>query len=70
MPAETRIRLGDAEVAALARVSFGLGDAGPELLPADEYEDAQGVLVAVREGAGWSSSRSRAGGPRPTWRRG
>ena len=34
---ETRSRLGDAEVAALARVSFGLGDAGPELPPADEY---------------------------------
>ena len=46
---DTRTRLGDAEVAALARVSFGLGDAGPGLLPADEYEDAQGVLVAVRE---------------------
>ena len=46
---DIRIRLGDAEVAALARVSFGLGDAGPELPPADEYEDAQGVLVAVRE---------------------
>ena len=47
--AETRSRLGDAEVAALARVSFGLGDAVPELPAADTYEDAQGVLVAVRE---------------------
>jgi len=46
---ETRSRLGDAEVAALARYSFGLSDAPPELPAADAYEDAQGVLVAVRE---------------------
>ncbi len=47
--AETRSRLGDAEVAALARYSFGLGGTAPDLPSADAYEDAQGVLVAVRE---------------------
>jgi sulfate adenylyltransferase len=46
---DTRTRLGDAEVAAMARVAFGLGDAVPEVPAADAYEDAQGVLVAVRE---------------------
>ena len=46
---DTRSRLGDAEVAALARHAFGLGDAVPELPVAEAYEDAQGVPVAVRE---------------------
>jgi sulfate adenylyltransferase len=47
MPA-SRSRLGDAEVAALARYDFGLTGAAPDLPVAEEYEDAQGVLVAVR----------------------
>ena len=47
MPAP-RSRLGDAEVAALARSHFGLTGTVPDLPAADEYEDAQGVLVAVR----------------------
>lgn len=46
-----RARLTDAQVAAVARYSFGLGSAVPELPPADEWEDAQGVLVA-RQGEG------------------
>ncbi len=47
---DTRSRLSDTQVAALARYSFALDDAAPELPAAEEYEDAQGVLVAVREG--------------------
>lgn len=45
----TRIRLGDIQVAAVARYGFGL-DGVPELPPAAEYEDAQGVLVATSDG--------------------
>ncbi|MCF6734601.1 adenylyl-sulfate kinase [Blastococcus sp. KM273129] len=45
-----RSRLGDAQVAAVARYHFGLADAAPELPPAEEYEDAQGVLVATSDG--------------------
>ncbi|SEL20832.1 sulfate adenylyltransferase [Blastococcus sp. DSM 46786] len=48
MPA--RLRLGDAQVAAVARFHYGLVDAAPELPPAEEYEDAQGVLVATSDG--------------------
>ncbi|SFF51579.1 adenylyl-sulfate kinase [Blastococcus tunisiensis] len=44
-----RIRLSDAQVAAVARYGFGLGGL-PELPPAAEYEDAQGVLVATSDG--------------------
>ncbi|WP_324275643.1 hypothetical protein [Blastococcus brunescens] len=40
MPAP-RLRLSDAQVAAVARYGFGL-DGLPELPPAAEYEDAQG----------------------------
>lgn len=47
----TRIRLSDAQVAAVARRHFGLTSAPPDLPPAGEFEDAQGVLVAVREGS-------------------
>ncbi|MGY2085170.1 adenylyl-sulfate kinase [Blastococcus sp. SYSU DS0539] len=50
MPARTR--LSDAHVAALARYSFGLTAAVPDLPPGDAFEDAQGVPVAVREGDG------------------
>ncbi|WNV76392.1 adenylyl-sulfate kinase [Geodermatophilus sp. DSM 44513] len=46
-----RTRLTDAQVAALARHRFGLG-AVPDLPPAEGFEDAQGVLVAVREAEG------------------
>jgi sulfate adenylyltransferase len=45
-----RLRLGDAQVAALARFHHGLVAAAPELPPAEEYEDAQGVLVATSDG--------------------
>ncbi|MDP5185280.1 adenylyl-sulfate kinase [Blastococcus sp. BMG 814] len=48
MPA--RCRLGDAQVAAVARFHHGLVDAAPELPPAEEYEDAQGVLVGTSDG--------------------
>ncbi|SDF27222.1 sulfate adenylyltransferase [Blastococcus aurantiacus] len=46
---DTRSRLDDAEVAALARHAFGLAEAVSGLPTAEAYEDAQGVLVAVRE---------------------
>lgn len=52
--AAARSRLGDAEVAALARYHFGLTGTAPELPAAEEYEDAQGVLVAVRDAGGLS----------------
>ncbi|WP_051004806.1 adenylyl-sulfate kinase [Blastococcus saxobsidens] len=42
-----RARLSDAQVAAVARYCFGIGSTAPDLPPADEYEDAQGVLVAT-----------------------
>jgi sulfate adenylyltransferase len=45
-----RCRLGDAQVAAVARFHFGLVDAAPDLPPGEEYEDAQGVLVASTDG--------------------
>lgn len=41
-----RIRLGDAEVAAIARYHFGISGA-PDLPDAAEFEDAQGVPVAT-----------------------
>ena len=44
-----RIRLSDAEVAAIARYSFGISGA-PELPDAVEFEDAQGVPVATSVG--------------------
>ena len=47
--AQTRARLSDAELAALARYAFGLTRELPALPHADELEDAEGVLVAVRE---------------------
>ena len=47
----TRIRLGDAQVADVARYAFGRAGL-PELPPAEEYEDAQGVLVATSDGEG------------------
>ena len=50
--AEPRTRLTDAQLAALARYGFGLGAGVPELPPAAELEDAEGVLVATRDGAG------------------
>jgi sulfate adenylyltransferase len=46
---ETRARLDDAQVAAVARFRAGLGPL-PDLPPAGEYEDAQGVLVATAAG--------------------
>ncbi|GAB3365824.1 adenylyl-sulfate kinase [Modestobacter lapidis] len=46
-----RSRLTDAQLAALARTGFGLAAPVPGLLPAaDELEDAEGVLVATRDG--------------------
>ena len=49
--APTRSRLTDAQLAALARYGFGLTPAEPGTLPAsDELEDAEGVLVATRDG--------------------
>jgi sulfate adenylyltransferase len=48
--ATPRSRLSDAQLAALARYGFGLTPAVPDL-PADaELEDAEGVLVATRDG--------------------
>ena len=48
--ASARSRLTDAQLAALARYGFGLTPA-PEGLPqADELEDAEGLLVATRDG--------------------
>lgn len=47
--APLRSRLTPAQLAALARYEFGLG-AAPEL-PAADWEDAQGVLVATASGA-------------------
>ena len=44
-----RIRLSDAEVAAIARYHFGISGA-PELPEAVEFEDAQGVPVATSAG--------------------
>ncbi|SOE00393.1 adenylyl-sulfate kinase [Blastococcus haudaquaticus] len=44
-----RIRLSDAQVAEVARYAFGLAGL-PELPPAEEYEDTQGVLVATSDG--------------------
>jgi sulfate adenylyltransferase len=41
-----RSRLTDAQVAALARYSFGLSPTVPDLPQSGEWEDAQGVLVA------------------------
>jgi sulfate adenylyltransferase len=46
----TRSRLADAQLAALARHHFGLAPAVPQLPAADEWEDAEGVLVATRDG--------------------
>ncbi|MGY2127303.1 adenylyl-sulfate kinase [Blastococcus sp. SYSU DS0617] len=45
---ETRVRLGEDDVAALARYSFGLSGTAPDLPEAAAYEDAQGVVVATR----------------------
>jgi len=45
----TRARLSDAQLAALARAAFGLVPGLPQLPDADAWEDAEGVLVAVRE---------------------
>jgi sulfate adenylyltransferase len=44
-----RARLSNAELAAVARLAFGLGDGEPELPTAAELEDAEGVLVATRD---------------------
>ncbi|SDY75409.1 sulfate adenylyltransferase [Modestobacter sp. DSM 44400] len=54
--AQTRMRLTDIQLAALARSAFGLASS-PQLPGADgsgdtEFEDAEGVLVAVRDHAG------------------
>ncbi|WP_369140771.1 adenylyl-sulfate kinase [Modestobacter versicolor] len=48
--ADTRARLSDAQLAALARYDFGLTTEPPELPEADGYEDAEGVLVATADG--------------------
>ncbi|WP_456614732.1 adenylyl-sulfate kinase [Blastococcus sp. SYSU DS0828] len=45
-----RCRLGDAQVAAVARYHFGLVGSAPDLPAAEEYEDAQGVVVATSDG--------------------
>ncbi len=49
---EIRTRLDDTQVAALARRSFELVHGAPDLPPGTEFEDAQGVLVAVLEPGG------------------
>ena len=47
--ANSRSRLSDAQLAALARYGFGLVPAVPDLPDAAELEDAEGVLVATRQ---------------------
>ncbi|MGY1840862.1 MULTISPECIES: adenylyl-sulfate kinase [unclassified Modestobacter] len=46
--APTRTRLTHAQLADLARHAFGLTAGAADLPPAEEYEDAEGVLVATR----------------------
>src|SRR3954470_17276161 len=46
-PTVHRVRLTDAQLAAVARHAFGLGDAAP-LPDGEEWEDAEGALVATR----------------------
>src|SRR3954453_14975904 len=63
---QSRVRLSHTELAALARYAFGLSPEAPDLPPAAEYEDAEGVLVAtaadgglaVREIPRWRSPAS------------
>jgi len=63
---QSRVRLSHTELAALARHAFGLAPEAPDLPPATEYEDAEGVLVAtaadgglaVREIPRWRSPAS------------
>ena len=43
-----RTRMTDDMIAALARHGFGLVDGVPDLPPAGELEDAEGLLVATR----------------------
>ncbi|MCZ2836058.1 adenylyl-sulfate kinase [Modestobacter sp. VKM Ac-2985] len=50
--AQTRARLTDTELAALARYGFGLVAGAPAVPPAAELEDAEGVLVATRDDGG------------------
>ena len=50
--AATRTRLSNAQLAALARYEFGLTPDVPDLPPARELEDAEGVLVATADGDG------------------
>lgn len=50
--ANSRSRLSDAQLAALARYCFGLVAAVPSLPDAAELEDAEGVLVATRQDGG------------------
>jgi sulfate adenylyltransferase len=52
--AATRTRLSNAQLAALARYAFGLTPDVPDLPPARELEDAEGVLVATADGDGLS----------------
>jgi sulfate adenylyltransferase len=49
---DQRARLSNAQIAALARFGFGLVEAAPDLPPAAELTDAEGVLLATRDGAG------------------
>jgi len=49
---EQRARLSNAELAALARIGFGLVESEPPLPSAAELEDAEGVLVATRSDSG------------------
>jgi len=50
--AQNRMRLTHAQLADLARYSFGLTTAPPDLPPATDVEDAEGVLVATRDERG------------------
>jgi sulfate adenylyltransferase len=50
--ADDRIKLDHAQLAGLARYAFGLTAAVPELPPAAELEDAEGVLVATADDGG------------------
>jgi sulfate adenylyltransferase len=50
--AQNRTRLTHAQLADLARHAFGITPGAPDLPPAREFEDAEGVLVATRDGDG------------------
>ena len=65
---DSRTRLDDAQVAALARHHFELVPGTPQLPPGSQFEDAQGVLVAVREASGAGATDEVGVVEVPRWR--